>query len=98
GVIIAPSKINTFINNMYRQNNGYTLLNVQIRTVDPIDAITHGYVYGAVPAVEADFLFEDILFNQWNGRVMPAAYRRRFGIVVHQAGSGRSFPGNRGSP
>ncbi len=98
GVIIAPSKINTFINNMYRQNNGYTLLNVQIRTVNPIDAITHGYVYGAVPAVEADFLFEDILFNQWNGRVMPAAYRQRFGIVVHQAGPRRSFPGNRGSP
>ncbi len=98
GVIIDPSKINAFINNMYRQNNGYTLLNVQIRTVDPIAAITHGYVYGAVPAVEADFLFEDIMFNQWNGRVMPAAYRRRFGIIVHQARQRRPFPGNRGSP
>ncbi len=98
GLVIAPSKINAFINNMYRQNNGYTLLNVQIRTVDPIDAITHGYVYGDVPVVQADFLFEDVMFNQWNGRVMPAAYRQRFGIVVHQAGPTRPFTGNRGSP
>ncbi len=98
GVIIAPSKINAFINNMYRQNNGYTLLNVQIRTVDPIDAITHGYIYGAVPAVQADFLFEDIMFNQWNGRVMPAAYRQRFGIVLQQAGQGHPFAGNGVAP
>lgn len=86
GLILEPSKLNDFINNLYRQNNGYTVLNVQIKTVDPITAISYGFVYGPVSVIEADMTIEELMFNEWNGRVMPKAYRQKFGIVIPAAG------------
>ncbi len=81
-VMIQPTDINKFIDAIYRQNDAYTVLNVNLRTVDPIDAITHGYAYGAVPVVRANILLEAILFRKWTVPIMPAAYRTALGITA----------------
>ncbi len=79
-LVIEPWQINHFIDQLYRLNNGYTVLQIQMRTVDPIDALTSGYVYGKVPVVRADILVEAIFFTSWNGKVMPADYCARCGV------------------
>ncbi len=84
-LVAEPWMINKFINELYHQNNGYIVLNMDIRTVDPIQAITQGYVYGKVPAVRADLLFECVMFSRWNKRVMPADYRSALGIASRPA-------------
>lgn len=80
-LVAEPWMINKFINQLYHQNNGYIVLNMDIRTVDPIQAITQGFVYGKVPAVRADLLFECVMFSRWNKRVMPADYRSALGLA-----------------
>ena len=84
-LVAEPWMVNKFINELYHQNNGYIVLNMDIRTVDPIQAITQGYVYGKVPAVRADLLFECVMFSRWNKRVMPSDYRTALGIASRPA-------------
>ncbi|HMD55555.1 MAG TPA: hypothetical protein VKJ65_13485, partial [Phycisphaerae bacterium] len=45
-VIIVPWKLNNLIDNLYRRNNGYTVIQVSTQTVDPVEALSDGYVYG----------------------------------------------------
>jgi hypothetical protein len=73
-VVIEPWKINELINNLYRRNNGYTVLQISTQTVDPVEALSNGYVYGKVPVVRADILVEVLLFSDWNKRIMPQAF------------------------
>ncbi len=79
-LVIEPWQINRFIDQLYRLNNGYTVLQIQMHTVDPIDALTSGYVYGKVPVVRADILVEAIFFTSWNGKIMPADYCAKCGV------------------
>lgn len=79
-VVVAADKINDFINQLYRQNNGYTVLQMNMTTVDPIDAITKGFVYGKQPVLELNILMEVLFCTQWNKPLMPPAYRARLGL------------------
>ncbi len=83
-LVAEPWAVNKFINELYRQNNGYIVLNMNIRTVDPIRAITRGYVYGKVPAVRADILVECVLFTRWNRLVMPSDYRAALSLTSNR--------------
>jgi hypothetical protein len=85
-VDIVPSDVNAFIDALYRQNIGYTVLNVNLRSVDPIDALTHGYVFGKTPVVRADILLQVIFLSSWNRKIMPAHYRRELGLTSAKQG------------
>jgi hypothetical protein len=79
-VDVVPSEVNAFINALYRQNIGYTVLNVSLRTVDPIEALTSGYVYGKTPVVRADILLQVIFLSSWNEKIMPRHYLTELGL------------------
>jgi hypothetical protein len=72
---LDPSALNRFIAELYRQNNGYTLLDVKIETVDPFEAASNGYMYGNVPVVRADIQVEALFYRNWTQYVMPESYR-----------------------
>ena len=78
--VVEADKINAFINQIYRQNNGYTVLQLNMKTVDPIRAISEGFVYGKVPVVRINMLMEDLLCTQWNEPLMPPAIRAGLGL------------------
>ncbi|MCL5945581.1 MAG: hypothetical protein M1472_01855 [Planctomycetes bacterium] len=78
--VVEADKINDFINQIYRQNNGYTVLQMNMMTVDPIGAITQGFVYGKVPVVRVNMLLEVLFCTQWNKPLMPVAYRARLSL------------------
>ncbi len=80
-VVVQADKINDFINQIYRQNNGYTVLQMNMMTVDPIRAITEGFVYGKVPVVKLNILMEILFCTQWNKPLMPPAYRARLSLL-----------------
>ena len=80
-VVVQANKINQFINQIYRENNGYTVLQMNMTSVDPIRAITDGYVYGKVPAVRLDILMEALFCTPWNEPLMPPAYRARLSLL-----------------
>ncbi|MGC8624463.1 MAG: hypothetical protein ACP5VQ_04280 [Phycisphaerae bacterium] len=84
-VVVEADKINAFINQLYRQNNGYTVLQMNMKTVDPIAAITQGFVYGNVPVVRVNMLLEVLFFTQWNKPLMPLAYRARLSLLQASA-------------
>ena len=79
-VDIVPSDLNAFINAIYRQNIGYTVLNVSLRTVDPIEALTEGYVFGKTPVVRANILLQVIFLSSWNKKIMPRHYIAELGL------------------
>ncbi|NNM84792.1 MAG: hypothetical protein HKL96_03425 [Phycisphaerales bacterium] len=83
-VVIDPTKLNDFIEQLYRQNNGYTVVDVHLHSISPIQAAGNGYIYGKVAVVRADVLVEALLFNKWNAAIMPANYRAALGITVPQ--------------
>ncbi len=80
-VVVQADKINDFINQLYRENNGYTVLQMNMTSVDPIHAITEGYVYGKVPVVRVDILMEALFCTPWNEPLMPPAYRARLSLL-----------------
>lgn len=80
-VDIVPSELNAFINALYRQNIGYTVLNVDLHTVDPIHALTSGYVFGKTPVVRADILLQVIFLSSWNKKIMPRQYLQELGLA-----------------
>ena len=72
-VDINPAYENQFIDTLYRQNNGYTVINVTTKTVDPFDAAGNGYLYGNTQVVHLDILVEGLLFRSWTLPIMPDA-------------------------
>lgn len=74
-VHLDPSVLNKFIAELYRQNNGYTVLDVKIESVDPFEAASNGYMYGNAPVVRADIQVEALFYRNWLQKVLPESYR-----------------------
>jgi hypothetical protein len=70
-VIIEPSAVNTFINNLYDRNNGYTVVNRRDTAVDPYAAAGAGYLYGNRQCIQLDLLVECLMFRSWVDQVIP---------------------------
>jgi hypothetical protein len=79
-VHIDPAYINQFIDTLYRQNNGYTVINQQIRVDDPLEASSNGFLYGPVQVVRLELLVEGLLFRSWTVPIMPDTIRRGLGL------------------
>ena len=77
---LDPAYQNKFIDNLYRQNNGYTVIMVQSATVDPIDAASRGFLYGNVQVVHLEILVEGLLFRNWTLPIMPADTKTLLGV------------------
>jgi len=77
---IDPAKLVDFMDQLYQQNVGYTVTNVQLKTVDPLDRAANGYIYGNGQAVEAEIQVEAILFRGWTTPLMPAGVREGLGV------------------
>jgi hypothetical protein len=77
---IDPAYLNKFIDALYRQNMGYTVLNLRWRTVDPLDRATNGFVYGETQVIEVDMLIEGLLFRDWTKPLMPQSVRTALSI------------------
>jgi len=80
-MVIDPSAINKFIDQLYQQNNAYTVLNVQMQAVDPFEALANGYLFGDTQCVRVEILVEALLFREWTTPIMPAEYRALLGIA-----------------
>ena len=76
---VDPAYLFKFIDSLYHQNMCYTVTNMQMKTVDPLDRAAAGYIYGDVPVVEVEFLFECILFRSWTEPLMPDDIKRTLG-------------------
>jgi hypothetical protein len=76
---VDPAYLFRFIDELYRQNMGYTVANIQMRSVDPIDRASNGYLYGNTPVVEVDLIVECILFRGWTEPLMPDAVKISLG-------------------
>jgi hypothetical protein len=79
-VHLDPAYINQFIDALYRQNNGYTVINQNLRVVDPLEASSSGYLYGATQVVRLELLVEGLLFRSWTVPLMPNDIRKVLGI------------------
>ncbi len=77
---IDPAGLIDFMDKLYLQNVGYTVTDVQLKTVDPLDRTSNGYIYGNKQVVEAEIQVEAILFRSWTARLMPATLRASRGI------------------
>jgi hypothetical protein len=80
-VEVDPSRLNDFIGSIYRQNNSYTVVNMSLQSVDPLEAASTGYLYGDTPVVRADLLLEAIFFRDWTLPIMPASVKSSLGIA-----------------
>jgi hypothetical protein len=81
-VDIDPAYLNAFVNELYKQNMGYTEVCRQIQTVDPLDRASNGYLYGDGQVVEAEIQLESLFFRSWTIPLMPAAEKQVLGIPV----------------
>jgi hypothetical protein len=68
---LDPAALEKFIDQLYRENMGYTVTNMQFRTIDPLDRASNGYLYGEVQTIEAEIQLEGILFRSWTRPLMP---------------------------
>jgi hypothetical protein len=84
-----PAAENKFYDELYRQNNGYTVLNVKTTAVDPFEAASNGFLYGKTQVVRKDILVEALFFRSWLVPLMPQSIREGKSTV----GSGSSRPG-----
>ncbi|HVS71218.1 MAG TPA: hypothetical protein VHQ47_08185 [Phycisphaerae bacterium] len=91
---LDPAYENRFFDELYRRNNGYTVLDVRTAVVDPFDAASNGYLYGKKQVVHIDVLVEALFYRSWTVPLMPAGIQATGGVV---GGSNRSMP-NSGSP
>ena len=80
-----PAYVQRFVDQLYRQNVGYTVLNEQIRTVDPLDRVSFGYVYGETQTVEVEILVEALLLRSWTVPLMPASVKTALNIPATPA-------------
>jgi hypothetical protein len=88
-VYIDPAYENAFIDELYRQNNGYTEINRSMRTVDPLEASSNGYLYGPVQVIRLELTVEALLFRSWTVPLMPADIRSKLGLPA----VGTAMPG-----
>jgi hypothetical protein len=65
---------------LYRQNNGYTVINRSMRTVDPMEASSNGYLYGPVQVIRLELTVEGLLFRSWTVPLMPNDVRNKLAI------------------
>lgn len=96
-VDIEPTYLNHFIKELYSQNNGYTVLEIDLTTIDPFTTISNGYVYGSKPVVRAEILMEAVFFREWTTKIMPAGYRTALGVPAATAAA-PAGGGSRGRP
>jgi hypothetical protein len=68
---MEPSAFFKFEDALYRQNSGYTVVNTQMRTVDPLERASDGYLYGNQQVIEVELTVECILFRSWTEPLMP---------------------------
>jgi hypothetical protein len=79
-VDLNPEYENAFIDALYRQNNGYTVINRSMRTVDPMEASSNGYLYGPVQVIRLELTVEGLLFRSWTVPLMPNDVRNKLAI------------------
>jgi hypothetical protein len=84
-VDIEPEKLAAFIDELYKQNMGYTVSGIQIKTVDPLDRVSNGYLYGENQVVEAEIQVECLLFRSWTRPIMPDGESNILGINPYKA-------------
>lgn len=84
-VDIDPNWLNRFIDQIYRQNMGYTVLNLRLKTVDPLSRSSMGFVYGESQVVEAEITIEALLFREWTRPIMPEKIRTALGLPAEEA-------------
>lgn len=75
-----PSYLNRFIEQLYR-NMSYTVINVQFRTIDPLDRGSAGYLYGDGQVIEVELQIEGIFFRSWTQPLMPKEIKQILGIA-----------------
>ncbi len=80
---LDPAYQNAFIESLYRQNNGYTVINVNTRVIDPFDATANGFLYGNTQVVHLDIVVEGLLFRSWTVPIMPDATRQQLGLPLN---------------
>jgi hypothetical protein len=79
-MVVDPAKLNAFIDQLYRQNNAYTVLNVKQTTVDPFQAVSEGYLYGETQCIHVEVQVEALLFRKWTSPLMPESIRTQLGV------------------
>jgi hypothetical protein len=79
---VDPAYLLRFIDELYRQNMGYTVTNIQMRSVDPLDRASAGYLYGDSPVVEVNVIVECIFFRGWTAPLMPDAVKTSLGATM----------------
>ena len=72
---LDPAYLNVFLNELYRQNNGYTVLNMRIDAVDPFAAASNGFIYGKTSVIRAEITGEAMFFREWTKKIRPPAVR-----------------------
>ncbi len=80
---LDPAYENAFIDALYKQNNGYTVLNVVTKVIDPFEASSNGYLYGYTQVVHLDILVEGLLFRSWTVPIMPDVTRNSLGLPLN---------------
>jgi hypothetical protein len=81
-VDIDPAQLNAFVRSLYMQNMGYVQESLQIRTVDPTERASYGYLYGEGQVVEAEIQFEALFFRNWTAPLMPESVRQALGVTA----------------
>ncbi|HVX85913.1 MAG TPA: hypothetical protein VH253_14115 [Phycisphaerae bacterium] len=87
---IDPAYENRFFDQLYRRNNGYTVLDVRTSVVDPFDAASNGFLYGKKQVVHIDVLVEALFYRSWTVPLMPTGVKTTGGAVggASRGGSG----------
>ena len=81
-MVVDPAKLEEFFDQLYKQNNGYTILNVKQTAVDPFEAASNGYLYGNVQCIRVEVTAEALLFRKWTEPIMPDNIKVQLGIPV----------------
>jgi hypothetical protein len=79
---IDPAYLNDFVDQLYRQNMGYTVLATRFRTVDPLERTSNGFMYGESQAIEVQLQVEAVLFRGWTTALMPDSIKNLLGIPL----------------
>jgi hypothetical protein len=83
-VDVDPSWLNRLIDQLYRQNMGYTVLNIRWKTVDPLTRSSMGFVYGETQVIEAEIVVEALMFRDWTRPLMPEKIRVSLGLPAEE--------------
>lgn len=78
---IDPSKLTAFEDELARHNMYITLVD-HLKTVDPLDRVSNGYLYGDGQVVEVEMQAEAIFFRSWTLPLMPDDEKRLLSIPL----------------